>query len=76
MAYIKGYEAIVGRLNATGTFRSPRDSDGHGTHTASTAAGNIVNKASFFNQAMGVATGMRFTSRYSISVHMYIFSSI
>ncbi|XP_023544740.1 subtilisin-like protease SBT1.1 [Cucurbita pepo subsp. pepo] len=63
MAYIKGYEAIVGRLNATGTFRSPRDSDGHGTHTASTAAGNIVNKASFFNQAMGVATGMRFTSR-------------
>ncbi|XP_022990941.1 subtilisin-like protease SBT1.1 [Cucurbita maxima] len=62
-AYIKGYEAIVGRLNATGTFRSPRDSDGHGTHTASTAAGNIVNKASFFNQAMGVATGMRFTSR-------------
>lgn len=62
-AFIKGYEAIVGRLNETGTFRSPRDSDGHGTHTASTAAGNIVNKANFNNQGMGVATGMSFTSR-------------
>uniref|UniRef100_A0A9I9DH51 Subtilisin-like protease SBT1.1 n=2 Tax=Cucumis melo TaxID=3656 RepID=A0A9I9DH51_CUCME len=62
-AYIKGYEAIVGRLNETGTFRSPRDSDGHGTHTASTAAGSIVDNASFYNQGMGVASGMRFTSR-------------
>ena len=65
-AYIKGYETILGRLNTTGTFRSARDSDGHGTHTASTAAGNIVYKASLYNQGMGAATGMRFTSRYSI----------
>ncbi|XP_038891850.1 subtilisin-like protease SBT1.1 [Benincasa hispida] len=62
-AFIQGYEAVVGRLNETGTFRSPRDSDGHGTHTASTAAGNFVNRASFYNQALGAATGMRFTSR-------------
>ncbi|KAG6599889.1 Subtilisin-like protease 1.1, partial [Cucurbita argyrosperma subsp. sororia] len=62
-AYIKGYETILGRLNTTGTFRSARDSDGHGTHTASTAAGNIVYKASLYNQGMGAATGMRFTSR-------------
>ncbi|KAL0540102.1 hypothetical protein IC582_024331 [Cucumis melo] len=61
--FIQAYEAAVGRLNATGTFRSARDSDGHGTHTASTAAGNFVNRASFYNQGMGVATGMRFTSR-------------
>ncbi|KAG7030574.1 Subtilisin-like protease SBT1.1, partial [Cucurbita argyrosperma subsp. argyrosperma] len=56
------YETILGRLNTTGTFRSARDSDGHGTHTASTAAGNIVYKASLYNQGMGAATGMRFTS--------------
>ncbi|XP_022990928.1 subtilisin-like protease SBT1.1 isoform X2 [Cucurbita maxima] len=62
-AYIDGYEAIVGRLNVTGTFRSPRDSNGHGTHTASTAAGNIVNKASLYSQGKGVATGISFTSR-------------
>ncbi|XAR60011.1 Cucumisin [Bertholletia excelsa] len=36
---------------------SPRDSIGHGSHCASTAAGKIVNKASLFGLGLGTARG-------------------
>ncbi|KAI4357342.1 hypothetical protein L6164_001298 [Bauhinia variegata] len=38
-------------------LRSPRDSNGHGTHVASTAAGNQVNKASMAGLGLGIARG-------------------
>ncbi|KAE8722166.1 Subtilase family protein isoform 1 [Hibiscus syriacus] len=37
-AFFQGYEAAVGRINGTKDYRSARDAEGHGTHTASTAA--------------------------------------
>ncbi|KAK9147679.1 hypothetical protein Scep_006436 [Stephania cephalantha] len=62
-AFLKGYEAAAGRLNDTLDYRSARDSVGHGTHTASTVAGNLVPGASLFGMAKGSAGGMRYTGR-------------
>ncbi|KAE8701024.1 Subtilisin-like protease SBT1.1 [Hibiscus syriacus] len=62
-AFFQDYEAAVGRINKTEEYRSARDAEGHGTHTASTTAGNLVANASIFGLAKGLAGGLRYTSR-------------
>nr|DAD18738.1 TPA_asm: hypothetical protein HUJ06_020201 [Nelumbo nucifera] len=62
-AFFKGYEAVAGRVNETVDYRSARDSQGHGTHTASTAAGAFVDDASLFGMAKGSASGMMYSAR-------------
>ncbi|GLT43936.1 hypothetical protein SLA2020_178580 [Shorea laevis] len=64
--FFKGYEAEHGRVNEAANFKSPRATDGHGTHCASTAGGNLVHNASFYGLANGVAAGMRYTSRIAV----------
>ncbi|KAI9124007.1 hypothetical protein K1719_005307 [Acacia pycnantha] len=62
--FSKGHEAgatsagPLNPINETVEFRSPRDADGHGTHTASTAAGRYAFRANMSGYASGIAKGV------------------
>ncbi|KAG5529912.1 hypothetical protein RHGRI_030330 [Rhododendron griersonianum] len=58
--YMHGYEAEMEEVEEsvkTVSFKSPRDSSGHGSHTASTAAGRYVTNMNYNGLATGGARG-------------------
>ncbi|RHN70354.1 putative tripeptidyl-peptidase II [Medicago truncatula] len=61
--FAKGYEAAFGPIDENTESKSPRDDDGHGSHTSTTAAGSAVAGASLFGFASGTAKGMATQAR-------------
>ncbi|XP_042506349.1 subtilisin-like protease SBT1.3 [Macadamia integrifolia] len=61
--FYRGYEAATGKINEQEEYKSPRDQDGHGTHTAATVAGSPVPGANLMGYAGGTARGMALKAR-------------
>ncbi|KAL0547071.1 hypothetical protein IC582_016994 [Cucumis melo] len=55
--FVKAFVADYGREALAKEYLSPRDLHGHGTHTASTAAGSFVANINYHNNAAGTARG-------------------
>ncbi|KAJ6985745.1 subtilisin-like protease SBT1.6 [Populus alba x Populus x berolinensis] len=63
---VGGAMGPISPINDTLEFKSPRDADGHGTHTASTAAGRHAFRASMEGFAAGIAKGVAPKARLAV----------
>jgi len=66
--YVEGFgtENLGDATTGPGEFVSPRDGDGHGSHTASTAAGNVGTEASVDGVDFGGISGVAPATKISV----------
>ncbi|KAH9755718.1 subtilisin-like protease SBT1.7 [Citrus sinensis] len=72
-SFSRGYEEAVGPIDETAESKSPRDDDGHGTHTSTTAAGSAIEDGV---NVMSMSIGGGLTDYYRDTVAIGAFTAM
>ncbi|KAK9077181.1 hypothetical protein SSX86_005517 [Deinandra increscens subsp. villosa] len=74
-SFSEGMKHLKEKINTTDDYDSPRDYEGHGTHTSSTAVGSRVQYADYFGYAKGTATGIAPKARLAMYKVLFLDNS-
>ncbi|KAK1430312.1 hypothetical protein QVD17_12961 [Tagetes erecta] len=74
-SFSEGMKHRKENISKTDDYDSPRDFEGHGTHTSSTAAGSRVGYADYFGYAKGTATGIAPKARLAMYKVLFLDNS-
>ncbi|KAI3755404.1 hypothetical protein L1987_55202 [Smallanthus sonchifolius] len=74
-SFSEGMKHLKENISIIDDYDSPRDFEGHGTHTSSTAAGSRVQFADYFEYAKGTATGIAPKARLAMYKVLFLDNS-
>ncbi|KVI01935.1 subtilisin-like protease SBT1.7 [Cynara cardunculus var. scolymus] len=74
-SFSQGMKKLKENISITDDYDSPRDYEGHGTHTSSTASGSRVQFADYFGYAKGTATGIAPKARLAMYKVLFLNNS-
>ncbi|XP_023754746.1 subtilisin-like protease SBT1.7 [Lactuca sativa] len=74
-SFSQGMKRRRENISSTDDYDSPRDYEGHGTHTSSTATGSRVQFADYFGYAKGTATGIAPKARLAMYKVLFLNAS-